>query len=225
RAPYLEREISRLSREVFGNPYPADVLEVAIEKLHKPDTLSRLGFPTSRLFHGRSPQVGREQCLVAQYLTDPVTFRRGRELEWVRTEPDADALATIQSELLVHVGAHGIVVEANPSSNLLVGDLRDLGRHPLWRLSPPRDSAPTPPISVCLGSDDPVTFATTLREDYQRLVDALVLSGLSQEQAERWLERVRQQGLDSRFTLPAGNGEIFLKESPRRKVSSVDPPP
>jgi hypothetical protein len=118
-----------------------------------------------------------------------------------------------------------VVVEVNPSSNLLIGDLRDLERHPLWRLSPPRDSALTPPLSVCIGSDDPVTFATTLREEYQRLIDALVMGGHSQEEAERWLDRVREQGRTSRFTLPRREEALPLDRPPRRQLRDLAPLP
>jgi hypothetical protein len=85
----------------------------------------------------------------------------------------------------------------------------------LWRLSPPRDGSGTPPVSICVGSDDPVTFATTLREEYQRLVDAMVMAGYSQEEAERWLDGVREQGRISRFTLPRREKGLPLNRPPR----------
>ena len=230
RVTYLMREIARLSREIFGRPHPADRLELMVEDLHKPEILRQVGFPTGHPFRWGMPQGEEEECkrrhLMVEFLTDPVVFQKGRELEWIRTEPEAEAVASIQEDLIRHVGAHGVVIEANPSSNFLIGDLRDLNRHPLWRLSPPRDSATLQPISVCIGSDDPVTFATTLREEYQKLIDTLVLSGLSQEEAERWLERVRAQGCVSQFTLPPRHHdgtrrqESVLADPPRRRFKN-----
>jgi len=69
----------------------------------------------------------------------------------------------------------------NPTSNLLIGNLGDLTVHPLWRLRPPREGDGAPPVSVCIGSDDPVVFGSNLRQEYQILCDAMTLAGLSDE--------------------------------------------
>jgi len=58
----------------------------------------------------------------------------------------------------------------------------------------------------CIGSDDPVTFATNLREEFALLYDALLAGGLSDDQAERWLTDVRQRGMDARFTVTPHRG-------------------
>ena len=67
----------------------------------------------------------------------------------------------------------------------MTGDLSDLKSHPLWRLRPPIPIDGVPPVSICIGSDDPVVFSTDLRQEYQRVFDALITAGLSNEQAER----------------------------------------
>jgi hypothetical protein len=46
-----------------------------------------------------------------------------------------------------------------------------------------------------------LTFATNLPEEYQLLLDALMLAGCSEEQARHWLDRVRETGLENRFTV------------------------
>ena len=116
------------------------------------------------------------------------------------------------------LGQRGIAVEVNPSSNLLIGDLSDLTKHPLWRLRPPRSSGDAPPVSVCIGSDDPLTFATKLPQEYQLLHDALVLAGLSEAEAACWLDETRETGLRNRFTLPRRLG-FATAETPLKKPS------
>ena len=100
------------------------------------------------------------------------------------------------------MGTRGLTVEVNPSSNLLIGDLGRIDEHPIWRLRPVRPIDDIPPLSVCIGSDDPLTFATTLPHEYQLLFDTLVLSGRSHEEALDWLEHARAAGMRARFTLP-----------------------
>jgi adenosine deaminase len=132
---------------------------------------------------------------------------------------EAELLASLQAGLRRKVAARGITVEANPTSNLLIGDLNDLARHPLWRLRPPLPDPEFPPIPVCLGSDDPVTFATHLRQEYQLVHDALVLAGLPEAEARRWVERARSAGMETRFTVPR------VRRGKLRSFVNLDGPP
>ena len=93
------------------------------------------------------------------------------------------------------------MIEVNPTSNLLIGNLGDLRNHPLWRLRSPESKTATD-LRVCIGSDDPITFATDLPTEYALLHDALVLAGLGADKADQWIDRARRTGLSSRFTLP-----------------------
>ncbi len=90
----------------------------------------------------------------------------------------------------------------NPSSNLLIAHLGALANHPLWRLKPPAGPPQQDEVRVCIGSDDPITFATRLPEEYQLLHDALIEGGLSAAEAGGWLNSVRETGLFCRFTQP-----------------------
>ena len=71
----------------------------------------------------------------------------------------------------------------------------------MWRLNRPGYSDKIPPVSLCVGSDDPLVFATDLRQEYQRLSDALGQAGYSDVQIDKWLDRVREKSLEVRNTL------------------------
>lgn len=198
----IEREVAHLSQAVFGLTISPFDMELLIEYLYSEHWLFRIaGFP-----HGPPPELrerDRPAMLCLRYLTDGTVFRKGQELEWIDPSPEAEALAGLQAALRCKLGERGITVEVNPSSNLLIADLGDLAQHPLWRLSPPPGvKVDAPPVSICIGSDNPLTFATNLPEEYQLLLDALVLAGCSEEQARQWLNRVRETGLENRFTVP-----------------------
>src|SRR5207245_1047567 len=124
---------------------------------------------------------------------------------------EEETLVSLQSGIRQTVAARGITVEVNPSSNLLIGDLGDLARHPLWRLSPPKGEGDSPPVAICFGSDDPVTFATDIRQEYQLIYDSLLSAGLGEQEVRNWIDRVRRNGLDSRFTLR-------LEKAPKRRA-------
>jgi adenosine deaminase len=99
------------------------------------------------------------------------------------------------------ISQNGIVVEVNPSSNLLIGDLLDLRNHPILRLSPPvPEPDGPPPIPIAIGSDDPLTFSTRLLHEYSLLHQAALAAGYPERTVQAWLESIRQTGMDARFT-------------------------
>ena len=247
RHAFLLREIERLSHHLFGRVCSPLEVEYLVTDLHSDTFIEGTGFPGVDNFPSRQsrqpehPQSDQHQLLM-RYLTDSEVFQRGQELEWVDPINEGDSMASLQGLLRDQICDSGIVIEVNPSSNLLIANLGDLMSHPLWRLRPPvvfspspavnpesgdqsyvsspldwnRDEidrqtrfrgpfrAPSPtgrPLCLCIGSDDPLTFATDLRNEYQLVMDSLVSNGLSVEQASAWVHDVRRAGLESRFTL------------------------
>lgn len=76
---------------------------------------------------------------------------------------------------------------------------------------------------MTVGSDDPLVFNSTLPMEYQLLFDALVLAGLSDSEALRWLDDVRLTGLERRFTTRAADAASCWKDS--ENPAPLDPPP
>lgn len=209
RIPLIEEEIAHLSEGIFGETlHPRDVVRL-VRDLHDEGALRRSGFPDRppppRQEAGAPPAPessdARASRLLFRYLTNPTLFKDGRRITHVDPAGEEDSLIYLQNALREKVGQIGLIIEVNPSSNLLIGHLGDLREHPLWRLAPvvPEEGVP---LSVCIGSDDPLTFATTLPEEYQLLYDAMMQNGCSNTTAHSWLEQARIAGLNSRFTLP-----------------------
>jgi hypothetical protein len=222
RAIYLQREIEKLSGLIFGFSISPFDLEKLMKDLCDTLMLDSVSFPEGKYLSCDFENCNGRRCegdggsicrtwLLHLYLTKVRIFQAGRKVMWIDPFNEANILAVLQSELRRKIGALGIVVEVNPTSNLLIGDLSELSKHPLWRLRPPTDDGDAPPVSVCIGSDDPVIFGTSLPEEYQSLCDAMILAGLSEEEARQWIDRTRQTGLESRFTLPRSRrGSIVL---------------
>ncbi|HEY7427222.1 MAG TPA: hypothetical protein VH682_23510 [Gemmataceae bacterium] len=204
RLPFVESEIRRLGAEIFGAPFsPAEIHELVVD-LHTPDLLKAIGFPDG-IWERNKSKDRRRDGLLFDYLTSGAVFRAGQVTEWVAVREEGAILAALQAEVRREVSLRGVVVEVNPSSNLLIGEFGDLRRHPFWRLAgSPGAEIDAPPILVCLGSDDPITFATDIRQEYQLVHDALLSAGNSAEDALRWVDRLRAIGLASRFTLTSG---------------------
>ena len=235
RLPYLTATITQLAREMFGKTCALDELVHFVRLLHCERELQAAGFPDrpGRRSPGAVSSSGDgdwPRTLLREYLRSTEVWRAGRVLETMRLRElphELDALRTLQGALRKEVGTRGLTVEVNPSSNLLIGDLGRIDEHPIWRLRPVQPIDDIPPLSVCIGSDDPLTFATTLPHEYQLLFDTIVLSGGSHEDALGWLELARAAGMRARFTLPrrVTRTPAELRPALGRGRRPVPPPP
>ena len=210
RLPYLTATITDLAREMFGETCTPDEVAQFVRLLHCERELRAAGFPDQPGERSGGTALSgddgdRPRTLLRQYLRSTDVWRKGRVLQTITLRElthEREALRTLQGALRREVGTRGLTVEVNPSSNLLIGDLGRIDEHPIWRLRPVRPIDDIPPLSVCIGSDDPLTFATTLPHEFQLLFDTIVLSGGSHEEALDWLEHARAAGMRARFTLP-----------------------
>ncbi len=178
---------------------PPEICEF-IRLLHNEWALQIAGFPT-RLPYVPSSATMAQQMLI-RYLTDEDLFLRSQAKTVVEPQHDRKSLRFLHDQLRNEIASLGIVVEVNPSSNMLIGHLPDLDSHPMWRLRPPRHIEKVTPVTVCIGSDDPIVFATTLPDEYQLVADTLTRGGLSDDEARKWVEGARRAGVDARFTIP-----------------------
>ena len=58
-------------------------------------------------------------------------------------------------------------------------------------------------LPVSINSDAPLTFASCLADEYAYMAAALLGLNVSAPTARDWLNKARQAGWDSRFSLPA----------------------
>lgn len=209
RKALVEEEIERLGREIFRTRHEWTVAGARrfVERLHSRSALRSLGFPRGMLPRETGGHYWRDypEWLPQHlefYLYDSGVYLRSRKVQWVDVSEEAPALAELQRLVRRRYTETGITIEVNPISNLLVGDLTDLESHPLWRLAPGLGHKLGSSLQICVGSDDPFPFATTLPEEYQFLYDSLLAAGRSHAEARTWLEGIRKIGLESRFTVP-----------------------
>jgi hypothetical protein len=233
RVETLRREMAIHSERMFGKKVSLRHLEKMDDLLHHETELRLLGFPTgpapARPDRDASSSVASGLAdpwvLAGLYLTSPRVFDHGREIIRVDTAREAESLQALQDGLRRKVGTRGLTIEVNPSSNLLIGHLGELKDHPLWRLRDPSDTSEVARLRICIGSDDPLTFATRLPEEYQHLHDAMILAGYSESEAHTWIEDARQAGLDARFTVAVGDRPLDIEPWLLGSGPAIAPPP
>ncbi|MFM0741846.1 hypothetical protein PQQ51_31835 [Paraburkholderia xenovorans] len=99
-------------------------------------------------------------------------------------------------------------IEANPTSNVYIGQLEAHGDHPLFRWHPPDASDlavggrfnqfglrhATEPLPVTINTDDPGMTPTTLRLEHHLMHEAALDRGYDLKLADDWIHALRKRG-------------------------------
>lgn len=123
----------------------------------------------------------------------------GADESWCRFVESLQALARSR------VGRKHLVIELNPTSNVLVCGFQDYSELPYLRMNsrnlvarPPTD----PDLPVSLNSDDPGILHTTLRTEYLSVAESLLAQGYALRDVAAWIDEARSVGRDSTFIPP-----------------------
>ena len=129
-------------------------------------------------------------------------------LEDVDTPAELDFMHALQDWLLTEYDKLGLIIEANPTSNVYIARLKSHAEHPIFRWHPPDESVLEKgaaanlyglrrgPVRVLVNTDDPGIMPTTLRTEFLLLREAALEQHVGRTVAERWLETLRQYGIE-----------------------------
>lgn len=114
------------------------------------------------------------------------------------TERDIKIVKLMQSIVLDKISANGIIVEMNPTSNVMIGEMDSVFGHQVYKLNPvERDAIHS--IMVNVNSDDPTVFNTNVSNELAYLYYGLLERKIGKEESLRWIDRIRQYGMDTSF--------------------------
>lgn len=124
--------------------------------------------------------------------------------KFVQMEIDNDFLRCIYKEaqayLLQKIANKGIIVEVNPISNSLIGDMDYIFDHPIIKINDTyKDNSNYNHVMTTINTDNPGVFSTTLSNQFGFIEQLLIDRGYSKEQALQWIDRIRENGLNSTF--------------------------
>ena len=123
------------------------------------------------------------------------------------TDMEMDFWEAVQDEMLDLCSRKGIILEANPSSNVAISDIRNYSEHPIFRWRPVDDhelvaeecynrwGIRNGSVVVCVNSDDPGIFTTTLQNEF-RLILKAASAKYPEEKARLWLDDIRKRGVE-----------------------------
>lgn len=124
---------------------------------------------------------------------------------------DARFLARTQAAIRALLARKEIVIEVNPSSNLLIGDFGDIANLPAFRISGLNEDHENACVGLTLNDDDPLLFATSLGDEYAYTYAALLRAGKSSVDALDWIGACIEAGHSARFSDPLSTEPQVLR--------------
>ncbi|MDE7220272.1 MAG: hypothetical protein K2O45_11730 [Oscillospiraceae bacterium] len=149
--------------------------------------------------------------LYASYHYNRLVKEEGQKPIRVPVRPEyITVMRQAQDAMQRYLAERGIVIECNPSSNVLIGTFGEYGRHPITRfnnldLTGSVDSG-IPQLHVCINTDDLGVFDTSLEFEYALLYHALSVQvskngqpRYDRESILRYLRSVQEMGMQAVF--------------------------
>ncbi|MCK6503469.1 hypothetical protein L6R53_08745 [Myxococcota bacterium] len=193
----LDGERRELQRKLFAGMVPGTWLDDPEQVIPDLYSLRPEDIPAA----GAAPDLGAAPAAMLLILS-PERWQRAQRLVPVRTTDEVPLLCQLQAALAREVARSQLVVEVNPSSNLLIADLDAPLDQPMFHLRPvvPNDHRVLP---LCISTDDPLLFDTTLDDEVAYAWAGMMAGGdVSAAHARAWLEDALRVAWRARFSLP-----------------------
>lgn len=133
----------------------------------------------------------------------PAFYQRFQEPIFVYVDSEEfGMLKKIQNYMIRQIEQLGIYVETNPTSNLAIGEIKKLYAEPLLLLNSKElleERQSEHEVLITINSDDPIIFSTSSENELAYIYYALTNQGYKKESVLKWIDKVRQMGLDSSF--------------------------
>lgn len=104
----------------------------------------------------------------------------------------------MQRYLRDKVAMNGIVIEVNPSSNYVIGQMDSLYENQFFQITTLDDNNLSN-IMININSDDPIVFNTNVSNEMAYLYYGMLYKGIGKDSALKWIEKVRKSGMDTSF--------------------------
>lgn len=138
-----------------------------------------------------------ERLLLTNYC--PVFEERYSKKELVEVDKrDVPLFRKLQEYLIDKVEKAGIYIETNPTSNLSIGELEYMDKHPIFSLNQINGQSGHR-VLVTINSDDPAVFNTNVENEFAYIYYAAEKQGISKAAILEWIDKVRQYGMEASF--------------------------
>ena len=148
---------------------------------------------------GDDPVWDADKLLLTNYC--PIYTRHFRKPIFVsNSAAELSVYQAVQHHIRSKIQRLGIYVETNPTSNIAIGDVSSLKDYPITALNTPAGTGvDAASILLSINSDDPLVFNTNVENELSVVYHILAYHGYDREECLRWIDKIRQYGMDSSF--------------------------
>lgn len=201
---YIEKRIYDLTKEIYCSTagIKTEVLiDAYLNMFHIKNSLSCEEDYVHNIFckyliEGKEIVWNVEKLCIARNC-NYYTKRMNEPVHLKVTEQELEITEQLQKIVRRKLSQMGIVLEINPSSNVSISSMDSLYENQIYSINSflQEDSN----VMVCINSDDPSVFNTNVSNELAYIFNALLQKGVSKEDAMRWIEKLRINGINSSF--------------------------
>lgn len=165
-------------------------------------------FPCWKDSREKKRGVWRENLLKLSYHCE-FFKQRMKENIIVTTTPEQKKIAfLVQQYMRDKIAENGIIVEINPSSNTIIGEMDSVFTHPILKLRE-KDGKK---VMVTINTDDPSVFNATVANEHAQIYYALRYNGSSAEDALKEVDTMRETALRTSFITGSESVSAILSD-------------
>lgn len=205
---YLEQEIYRIAKDIFKNmngintvilhdAYKERFKEFKKNNYNKEDLCDKDGIlcikvaESERTLWDVKKINHAYQCsCYLKYINEPI-FIPVKEI-------DIEMIKDLQKYLIDILAEKGIIIEINPSSNAIIGEMSEIFENQAYAINKVEDINFNN-VMISINSDDPMIFNTNISNEYAYMYYGLLDRGFGKEKALRWIEKLRVCGMETSF--------------------------
>lgn len=219
---YLEQRIHCLSGEIFQCKYSGTAESIHISTSVLLQSYERLfeDFEVS-LFCQRCQSEESQDCSLKElkitnstevlkaYHCNHFVPNMKQVIHYHLSPQEVAVMKTLQKLMQEFISRAGVVVEINPSSNVIIGPMDTLHQHPLYAIS--SYQCDYKDLMVCVNSDDPGVFQTNTSNELGIAYMGMVERGIGREACLSWVDRLRENGMRSSFIRNTDSDQQILQ--------------
>lgn len=225
-ATYLEREIFDIVKDIYGNIEGITIyslwemyinkfkkmknFEVDLENYNGDGCINSKKIDYEQIFCltcKNRPKIYESSWNVMKlqmaYHCKKYLLKMNEPIQVRIEEEEISLFQELQRNILKDIVREGVVVETNPTSNLVIGEVKNIFEHYIKNLNQLQNAKIEDSnykyLMVTINSDDPSVFNTTLSNEFAYIYYSLVNEGYPKEVILNWMDKIREYGMSTSF--------------------------
>ncbi len=215
---FVENRIYKLSKEIYGIEYPLSVnlLVDAYKEIFRRNIFVEDNFDKS-LFESYFKENKKDNNFIWDIekliASRRISYFLNKMYEPIHMQVDDNEirLAEVAREIVKdRINEKGIIIEINPSSNVVIGDLDTIKENQVYSIN--NNGYEFDNMIVCINSDDPAIFNTNAANELGYIYFGMLERKANRQVALEWVDKLRENGMKSSFIRCMDSDEMILSE-------------